>query len=88
MKVNQSKNERIARVVAGLAILKSSKSAKMKLLGLVPLVTGATGYCPAKSKFLGIDSVKSGKCCSTNKVSDKKANDKKVTEKMDEATPA
>lgn len=58
MTVNQSNKERIARVLVGLALLKSDKK-----LGLVPLITGATGYCPAKSKLLGIPQAKSGKCC-------------------------
>ncbi len=88
MKVNQSKIERIARVAAGLAILKKSNSLKLKALGLVPLVTGVTGYCPAKGKLLGTNQVKNcGKCCGNDKKSDL-TNDKKAAEKLDEATPA
>lgn len=81
MTVNQSKTERIARILAGLALLKSGKK-----LGLVPLVTGATGYCPAKSKLFGINEVKSGgKCCSKTGCRKDTAKD---ADKVDEATPA
>lgn len=48
MNVNQSSKERIARVIVGLLLLKSGKK-----LGIIPLVTGATGYCPIKSKLVG-----------------------------------
>lgn len=48
MTTNQSRKERIARVVAGLWLLKSGRK-----LGLVPLVTGITGYCPVKNKLFG-----------------------------------
>ena len=58
MKTNVGNKERIARVVAGLALLKSAKSKKMKMLGLIPLVSGATGHCPCYSK-LGINTAKS-----------------------------
>ena len=58
MKTNVGNKERIARVIAGLAILKSSKSKKMKLFALAPLISGATGYCPCYSK-LGINTAKS-----------------------------
>lgn len=54
MLTNVGNKERIARVLAGLAILKSAKSKKMKVLGLMPLVSGATGHCPAYQK-LGIN---------------------------------
>lgn len=93
MKVNQSNAERIVRVLTGLTILKKSNSLKMKAVGLVPLVTGATGYCPAKSK-LGLGA--SQACCHKHKA-DKteeqatktaKTDDAKTAEKMDEATPA
>lgn len=95
MKVNQSKAERAIRIVAGLALLKSGKK-----LGIVPLVTGATGYCPAKSKLLGINDVKScGKCCATkgcgkdttkddSSQADSPKEVAKSAEKVDEATPA
>lgn len=65
MTVNQSNKERIARVLVGLALLKSGKK-----LGLVPLVTGATGYCTAKSKLLGIHQAKCSQCCGGCKVDD------------------
>ena len=58
MKTNVGNKERIARVIAGLAILKSSKSKKMKLLALAPLISGATGHCPCYSKR-GINTAKS-----------------------------
>ena len=58
MKTNVGNKERIARVIAGLAILKSSKSKKMKLLALAPLISGATGHCPCYS-MLGINTAKS-----------------------------
>lgn len=54
MKTNVGNKERIARVIAGLAILKTAKSKKMKALGLMPLISGATGHCPCYSK-LGIN---------------------------------
>lgn len=80
MKVNQSKAERAIRVVAGLALLKSGKK-----LGIVPLITGATGYCPAKTA-LGLDKGKScGKCCSTTGCGKDTV---KTAEEVDEATPA
>ena len=62
MKANQSNKERIARVITGLTLLKSSKSAKTKLLALVPIITGATGYCPAKAKLKQNQCATSG-CC-------------------------
>ena len=58
MKTNVGNKERIARVVAGLALLKSAKSIKMKMLGLIHFVSGATGHCPCYSK-LGINTAKS-----------------------------
>ena len=58
MKTNVGNKERIARVIAGLTILKSSKSKKMKLFALAPLISGATGHCPCYSK-LGINTAKS-----------------------------
>ena len=79
MKTNVGNKERIARVIAGLAILKSSKSKKMKLLALAPLISGATGHCPCYSK-LGINTAGSNKIEDSNK--HKKQDNKKQDEKL------
>lgn len=86
MKVNQGKNERIARVVAGLLMFKKSKGATTKLLALVPIVTGATGYCPAKGKLFGNTGVTScGKGCGHDHASDQ-ATDKAHAKVSDKAS--
>lgn len=72
MLTNVGNKERIARVLAGLTILKSAKSKKMKALGLMPLVSGATGHCPAYQK-LGINTA-SGTNHKAAKKSDKPDN--------------
>jgi hypothetical protein len=60
MSVNEGKTERIIRVVAGLfllvglPIMLSGMAKWWGLVGLVPLITGLTGYCPAWS-LLGIN---------------------------------
>lgn len=67
---NVGKSDRLARIGAGLTLLKLGKKnqSKLGLLGLVPLVTGVCGRCPAYS-LLGIntagtqgDKDKSGHC--------------------------
>ncbi|KAA8960861.1 DUF2892 domain-containing protein [Mycobacterium sp.] len=60
MSVNEGKTERTIRVVVGLLLLVglpimlSGMAKWWGLVGLVPLLTGATGYCPAWS-LLGIN---------------------------------
>lgn len=60
MAVNEGKTERVLRVLAGLALLAGLPivlhgAAKWwGLVGLVPLLTGLSGYCPAWS-LLGIN---------------------------------
>jgi len=60
---NEGNVDRVLRVVAGLAILSLAfvgpKSA-WAYLGIVPIVTGLVGYCPAYSLF-GIDTCSIGK---------------------------
>lgn len=43
---NVGKWDRLIRVVAGIAILMFLPSTPWALLGLLPLATGAIGYCP------------------------------------------
>ena len=65
---NVGKSDRLARIGAGLTLLKLGKKnqSKLGLLGLLPLVTGLCGRCPAYS-VLGINTAgksgaKSGDC--------------------------
>ena len=65
---NIGNTERLARIGAGLALLKLGKKSESKLgkVGLLPLVTGLCGRCPAYS-VLGINTAgksgaKSGDC--------------------------
>jgi hypothetical protein len=49
MKMNEGALDRILRVLAGLAILSLALVGPKTVwgyLGLVPLITGAAGYCP------------------------------------------
>ena len=49
MKMNEGALDRVLRVVAGLAILSLAlvgPKTAWGYLGLVPLITGAAGYCP------------------------------------------
>ncbi len=60
MKVNESIKERVIRVIAGLIILSLvfvGPQSWWGLIGLVPLVTGLVGSCPAYS-LLGISRCK------------------------------
>lgn len=60
MSVNEGKTERTIRVVVGLfllvglPIMLSGTARWWALVGLIPLVTGLTGYCPVWS-LLGIN---------------------------------
>ncbi len=59
MKKNVHLYDRIARVVAGMALLvffalSSHELRILALLGIIPLVTGFVGFCPVYS-LLGID---------------------------------
>jgi hypothetical protein len=60
MSVNEGKTERIIRVVVGLfllvglPIMLAGMAKWWGLIGLLPLVTGLTGYCPVWS-LLGIN---------------------------------
>ncbi|MGA9575280.1 MAG: DUF2892 domain-containing protein [Lysobacterales bacterium] len=59
MQCNVGKTERVIRVVAGLAILAAGfvYQSWWGAIGLVPLLTGATGYCPPY-QMLGISTNK------------------------------
>ena len=48
MQCNVGKTERVIRVIAGLAIIAAGfmYESWWGAIGLVPLLTGATGYCP------------------------------------------
>lgn len=57
MKVNEGGLDRILRVLVGLAILSLAfvgPKTPWAYLGLVPLLTGAIGYCPLYS-ILGLN---------------------------------
>jgi hypothetical protein len=57
MKINEGGLDRILRVLAGLAILSLAfvgPKTPWAYLGLVPLLTGAIGYCPLYS-ILGLN---------------------------------
>lgn len=57
MKKNIGNVERIVRVVLGIAILSLAfvgPRSPWAFLGILPIVTGATGYCPPYALF-GID---------------------------------
>jgi len=53
MKCNVGKTDRIVRVIVGLAIVWAGFYYEKwwGLLGIVPLVTAAIGYCPAYTPF-------------------------------------
>lgn len=62
MKRNVGNTERVIRVIAGLAILSivflvDGNARWWGLLGLVPIATGAIGYCPPY-QMLGINTCK------------------------------
>ncbi len=65
MKCNVGKTDRIFRVIAGLVLIGAGFYTAgtvgwiLGIVGLVPLLTGATGYCPAYALFR-IDSCKRG----------------------------
>ena len=57
MKVNEGKWDRIVRVVVGLGLLSLvfiGPQTMWGLVGLVPLLTGAVGFCPLY-KVLGLN---------------------------------
>jgi hypothetical protein len=57
LKINEGTIDRVVRVAAGLAILSLTVVGPRSLLGLVgvvPLVTGLVGWCPAYRLF-GLD---------------------------------
>ncbi|CUT02748.1 YgaP family membrane protein [Candidatus Chrysopegis kryptomonas] len=56
MKVNEATWDRVLRVIVGLFILSllfwvEGNSKYWGLIGLLPLITGLVGYCPAYSLF-------------------------------------
>ncbi len=59
MKINESKADRIIRVVLGVVLLimgwggfvTGTLGLIFKILGFVPLLTGIVGYCPLYSLF-------------------------------------
>jgi hypothetical protein len=59
MQCNVGKTERIIRVIAGVAIIGIGflYQSWWGAIGLVPLLTGATGYCPPY-QLLGISTNK------------------------------
>lgn len=60
MKQNVHNIERVVRVVIGLAILSLvfiGPQSPWAWLGLIPVITGATGYCPPYA-ILGINTCK------------------------------
>ena len=59
MQCNVGKTERVIRVIAGLAIIAAGfmYQSWWGAIGLVPLLTGATGYCPPY-QLLGISTNK------------------------------
>ena len=63
MKTNEGGMDRIARIVAGLVLIGLAGTGTVGVwgwLGIVPLVTGAIGWCPVYT-LLGINT------CPTNK---------------------
>ena len=63
MKTNVGSMDRIARIVAGLVLIGLSATGTVGVwgwLGIVPLVTGAIGWCPAYT-LLGINSCPANK---------------------------
>lgn len=61
MKCNVGKTDRIIRTVAGLAIIAAGVYSQSwwGAIGLVPLATAASGWCPAYLPF-GFSSCKTG----------------------------
>lgn len=63
MKTNVGSMDRIARIVAGLVLIGLAATGTVGVwgwLGIVPLVTGAIGWCPAYT-LLGINSCPANK---------------------------
>lgn len=57
MKTNEGKIDRIVRIIIGLGLLSLvfiGPQTLWGLIGLVPLLTGVTGFCPLY-KVIGID---------------------------------
>lgn len=67
MLINEGRFDRVARVVAGIAILAFVPQTPWAWLGLLPLVTGAVGFCPIYHLF----------GWSTNRVTDLTSPDRK-----------
>jgi len=56
MKTNEGKIDRIVRVIIGLALLSlllilEGNIKYIGLIGLIPLITGAVGFCPLYTIF-------------------------------------
>jgi hypothetical protein len=63
MKVNEGSIDRIVRVTAGVVLLGLAAAGigtPWTWIGVVPLLTGAVGFCPAYSLF-GINTCPAGK---------------------------
>ena len=55
MNINQNNVDRVIRVIVGLALLSlllgDSQYKWFGLIGLIPLLTGLTGFCPGYALF-------------------------------------
>ncbi|MCB0419762.1 MAG: DUF2892 domain-containing protein [Bdellovibrionales bacterium] len=54
MKVNSNKIERVLRMLVGLGVLSLAfigPKSPLGYLGIIPLVTGLSGYCPLYTLF-------------------------------------
>lgn len=54
MKLNEGTIDRVLRVIAGLALITLAATGTVGMwgwIGIMPLLTGAIGYCPAYTLF-------------------------------------
>ncbi|OGS95430.1 MAG: hypothetical protein A3H31_11215 [Gallionellales bacterium RIFCSPLOWO2_02_FULL_57_47] len=54
MKLNEGTIDRVLRVIAGLALITLAATGTVGMwgwIGIIPLLTGAIGYCPAYTIF-------------------------------------
>lgn len=60
MKTNEGNLDRLLRIVAGLALIGLAATGKVGMwgyVGVIPLATGAIGWCPAYT-LLGVNTCK------------------------------